>query len=279
MNKSLMIILMIAASSVSHASLHIPGLKTQELSSLATSDKTLAQAGLSINENDITKDQDLNKLKLNEEQLHEASVWELTVDEEKRYVQLMQNRSGLYYKGLRQTPIDILGINARDENERNHFAELAASQEAQKVAKNIAWNNAFYKAYNQLFKDVPVVGDFDPSPYAPNNYMPISLKTNDNLYWFIKPTHAVKTVLLPLIEAIQATPNTKLHLMLIGANDLEIQQWANLNQIPHDLVLQGQITINHGELSFDALKDNKKSTPLLLLARDGKSNIVDLGRF
>ena len=191
----------------------------------------------------------------------------------------MQNRSGLYYEGLRQTPIDILGINARDEAERDHFAELASRQEAQKVSKNIAWNNAFYKAYNQLFKDVPVVGEFDPSPYAPDNYKPVVLKPNDTLYWFIKPEHAVKTVLLPLIEALQSTPNTTLHLMLLGVDDAGVQQWANVQQIPRELVSTGQITLNHGELSFDALTVKNKATPLLLLARDGASSVVDLGRF
>lgn len=273
------ILIMIMASNISYAHFSIPGLSTQPFNPLAATDRALAQTGLSINENDITPDQDANKLTLSETQFHEASVWGLSVDEEKRYVQLMQNRSGLYYDGLHQTPIDVLGINARNEAERTHFAELAAQQEAQKVAKNIAWNNAFYKAYNQLFNDVPVIGDFDPRPYSPNNYTPITLKPSDTLYWFIRPELAVKTILLPLVEAIQTTPNATLHLMLLGVSDADIQQWANLYQIPRELVTQGQLTLNHGELSFEALTLKNKTTPLLLLARNGVSSVVDLGRF
>ena len=278
MRQAIVLSVLLVMSGIAYA-FSIPGIETQRFNALASTDKTLAQTGLSINEDDITPDQDTNKLSLTETQLHDASVWGLTDDEEKRYVQLMQNRSGLYYEGLRQTPIDILGINARDEAERDHFAELASHQEAQKVSKNIAWNNAFYKAYNQLFKDVPVVGEFDPSPYAPDNYKPMALKPNDTLYWFIKPEHAVKTVLLPLIEALQSTPNTTLHLMLLGADDAGVQLWANVQQIPRELVSSGQITLNHGELSFDALTVKNKATPLLLLARDGASSVVDLGRF
>ena len=279
MRTTLLISALVIANGISHAQLSIPGLQTQRFNALAATDKTLAQTGLSINENDITPEQDANKLKLSETQLHEASVWGLTVDEETRYLQLMQNRSGLYYEGLHQTPLDILGINARTDDERSHFAELAARQEAQKVAKNIAWNNAFYKAYNQLFKDVPVVGDFDARLYAPSNYTPITLQPNDNLYWFIKPDHAVKTVLLPLIEALQTTPTATLNLMLLEADNTAIQQWANLHQIPRELVAQGHITLNQGELSFDALTLKNKTTPLLLLARNGTSSVVDLGRF
>ena len=279
MRQSIVLSILLIVSGLSHAQFSIPGIETQRFNALTSTDKTLAQTGLSINEDDITPDQDMNRLTLTETQLHEASVWGLTIDEEKRYVQLMQNRSGLYYEGLRQTPIDILGINARDEAEREHFAELSSRQEAQKVSKNIAWNNAFYKAYNQLFKDVPVVGEFDVSPYAPDNYKPVALKPNDTLYWFIKPEHAVKTVLLPLIEALQSTTNTTLHLMLLGVDDTGVQQWTNVQQIPRELVSSGQITLNHGELSFDALTLKHKATPLLLLARDGASSVVDLGRF
>ena len=279
MRKFLFYSLAFVISSIANASLNIPGIQTQPFNALESTDKALAKAGLSVNEDDITSEQDANKLTLTESQIHEASVWGLTVDEEKRYVQLMQNRSALYYEGLHQTPIDVLGINARNEDEREHFAKLSALQEAQKVAKNIAWNNAFYKAYNELFKDVPVVGAFDPSPFSPNNYQPIALQVSDTLYWFIKPEHAVKTVLLPLIEAIQSTSNTTLHLMLLDADDIGIQQWASLNQIPRELVTEGRITLNHGELSFDALTLKNKTTPLLLLSRDGTSHVVDLGRF
>lgn len=205
-------------------------------------------------------------------------MWGLTADEEKRYVLLMQNKSKFYYKGLRQTPIDILGINARNETERNHFAELAARQEAQKVAKNIAWNNAFYKAYNELFVNVPVVGDFDPSPYSPYAHKPVQLSQGDTLYFFIKEQDAVKTILLMLFDAIEQTPNARLHLMLLDMNDTTIQIWANQHQIPQHLVNGGRITLNHGELSYQSLKI-KKSLPMLLLSQNGHSSIVDLGRF
>jgi integrating conjugative element protein (TIGR03759 family) len=278
-HQATLLCILFVASHMTHAELNIPGIETQRFNSLASTDKTLAKTGLAINEDDITPDEDLHALTLTETQRHEALVWGLTEDEEKRYTQLMQNRSGLYYKGLRQTPIDILGINARDEAERNHFAEIASQQEAQKVSKNIAWNNAFYKAYNHRFNDVPVIGEFDQSPYEPSNYKPLTLESSDTLYWFIKPTHAIQTVLLPLIETIQSTPNTTLHLMLLDADDSDVQQWANTQQIPRELVATGQITLNHGELAFNALTLKNKTTPLLLLARNGASHVVDLGRF
>ncbi|CZH50228.1 TIGR03759 family integrating conjugative element protein [Legionella pneumophila serogroup 1] len=262
-----------------HAELNIPGLNQQPLNQLAIQDQTLVKTGLTANEDDLTPEQDIKKITLTEAQLHEAKVWGLTPDEEKRYVLLMQNKSKFYYEGLRQTPIDILGLNARNETERNHFAELSARQEAQKVSKNIAWNNAFHKAYNKLFANVPVIGDFDPSPYSPYAHKPVQLSQGDTLYFFIKEQDSVKTILLMLFEGIEQTPDTKLHLMLLDMNDTAIQIWANQHQIPQHLVTSGRISLNHGELSYQSIRGNKKSLPLLLLSKNGHSRIVDLGRF
>jgi integrating conjugative element protein (TIGR03759 family) len=271
--------IILLSTHAAQAELNIPGISPQSLNTLRIQDQTLARAGLSVNKDDLTTEQDLNKMQLNEQQLHEAKVWELTHEEEKRYVLLMQNRSSIYYQGLRQTPLDILGLNARNDVERTHFAELAAAQEAQKVSKNIAWNNAFYKAYNTLFANVPVIGDFDPSPYSPYSHKPVHLTQGDTLYLFIKPDDAVKTILMVLTEAIQNTPDTRLHLMLIDSDDISIQLWANTYQIPQSLVHSGQITINHGEQNYQALKIIKKTTPLLVLSKNGSSHIVDLGKF
>ena len=82
MHKLLLITSILLICKISHANFHIPGLPSQTLNTLATTDKTLAKTGLSINEDDITSDQDLHKLRLNEAQLHEALVWGLNMDEE-----------------------------------------------------------------------------------------------------------------------------------------------------------------------------------------------------
>ena len=255
------------------AGLYIPGIAT---SSIQQSDNALAKAGLAEFHDEIIEEKDFQ---LNDVQRQEAKVWGLNEKEEKRYLQLMQSRSGVYYKDLRMTPIDILGLNARDDVEREHFASLAAHQEAQKVAQNIAWNNAFYKAYNELFKDVPVVGDFDPSPYSPYAHQPIQLKAGETLYLFIRSDDAVTTIVLQLIDAINRTPNTKLNLLFLDMDNNAIQLWANRHQLPIQLVTSQQITLTPGNQQFESLTLAKKQTPLLLIANGKNSQVVDLGRF
>ena len=116
---------LIVLSGNTFAEFIIPGIDTERLNSMHSSEKTLAQTGLSQNIDDISPDQDINAIQLSAAQIHEAKAWGLTLDEEKRYVLLMQNKSAIYYAGLRQTPIDVLGINARTQQERDHFAELS----------------------------------------------------------------------------------------------------------------------------------------------------------
>lgn len=255
------------------ASLYIPGIVTP---SMQSANNALTKAGLAEFHDEVIEDKDFQ---LNDAQKLESKSWGLTETEEKRYLQLMQSRSGTYYKDLRMTPIDILGLNAKNDVERDHFATLAAQQEAQKVAQNIAWNNAFYKAYNQLFKDVPVIGDFDPSPYSPYAHQPIQLKEGETLYFFIRSDDAVTTILLQLIDAINRTPNTRLNMLFLDMDNDAIQLWANKHQIPMNLVTSQQITLNPGQAQYEGLKLGKKQTPLLLLANGKTSQAVDLGRF
>lgn len=238
-------------------------------------DNALAKAGVTDFQDEVVDNKDFE---LSEVQQQEAKIWQLTETEEKRYIQLMKSRSGVYYQGLRMSPIDILGLNARDDAEREHFANLAAKQEAQKVAQNIAWNNAFYQAYNKYFNDVPVVGDFDPSPYSPYAHQPIQLKPGERLYLFVKADDAVKTILMQLVDAVVRTPDTQLNLLFIDMDSDAIQLWANRQQIPLALVNSQQISLNDGKQQYDALTLKNKHTPLLLLSRGKASQVVDMGR-
>jgi len=140
------IILGILLSQQALAGLSIPGISNSQLHG---TENALSKAGLTEFQDEVVEEKEIE---LTAGQNHQAKVWNLTEAEEKRYLQLMQSRSGIYYQGLHMSPIDILGLNARNDAERAHFAELAAKQEAQKVAQNIAWNNAFYKRITSFLK-------------------------------------------------------------------------------------------------------------------------------
>jgi integrating conjugative element protein (TIGR03759 family) len=255
------------------AGLSIPHIINQPIHPV---NNALTQAGLAQFQDEVIEEKNFE---LNENQLHEAKVWGLNELEEKRHVQLMQSRSAIYYKNLRLTPVDILGLNARDDTERAHFAELAAQHEAQKVAQNIAWNNAFYKAYNELFKEVPVIGDFDPAPYSPYAHQPLELKSGETLYLFVQNDDAITTILLQLIDVIARTPNTRLNILFLNMDMDAIELWANKQQIPMHLVNSEQISLNPGDEQFAHLALKQKQPPLLLISQGKTSQVINLGRF
>lgn len=256
----------------------IPGFVQKSIQSNAVTDAEIGKKGLSVYHDDITDDQNVGRMKLNQNSLHQAKVWGLTDDEEKRYLALMNNRSAVFYEGLHLNPIDILGLNARNEEERAHFAQLGAQIEAQKVAQNLAWNSAFYKAYNELFKNQSVVSeDFDPSLYSPMAHKPIQLVAKDELFLFIKPTDSSKSIVMTLMDAVVSNPGTKVHLMFLDASTEVIQNLAHGFGISFDAVRSGIVTLNQGDLHFSGIALKDKSTPLLILVREGASSVVYLG--
>ena len=261
------------------AGIHIPGIDNHSLDE-QRNDITFAQTGIKQNMDDLTDDQDIDKVKLDEKDKHQAKVWELSETEIKRYKLLMENKSGIYYEGLRLTPLDILGINARNQTERDHFANLSAKFEAQKVAKNLAWNNAHFNAYQKVVAGLPVIQkSFDASKFGPHAYRPIKLKTGQQLHFYIKKDDAVTTLVAPLIKAIEESENTLLVLSCIDCDKSDMQLWANNHNIPKGLVDEGRIRLDLGYTQFDALAlpKKEKKTPLLISVVSGHANLVDLG--
>lgn len=96
-----------------------------------------------------------------------AQDWGLTEDEWKNYLKLMQGQNGLWYPQL--SPAAVLGMNASTEPERQHFAEMVAREEHDKVAREITFNHLVYSALRKLYASELVIKSFDKSPFNPKH--------------------------------------------------------------------------------------------------------------
>ncbi len=246
---------------------------------VAHTETELEQKGLVEFKDDVTTEQNISTKTLNAEELHEAEVWGLTHEEEKRYLFLKENKAKIFYKGLRLNPINILGLNARNDKERVHLAKLSAKVENQKIAQELAWNSAFHKATIELNKGTPVVRDFDTRKANPLEKRPYELIEGDTLNFFIKKEDSIKTVLYPLIDSILKIRNGRLNLYLVDGDEMSTQLWANQNSLPIKLVTENQITITYGDLEYKNLKLKSQTTPLLLLSRGNASQVIKMGAF
>ena len=95
-----------------------------------------------------------------------AHEWHLTDTEWKNYIALMQGMSGHYYQTL--SPPEVLGISAHSDKERDHYAEIAATLEHDKLTQELAFNAAFYHAAKQLYPTEPIINSFDYTPFNPS---------------------------------------------------------------------------------------------------------------
>jgi len=79
---------------------------------------------------------------------HLASDWGLQTDEWARYRELMRGPLGIYSPTL--DPLTALGIEARSENERQHYAQLQVQFEGRRVEKMLAYQRAYDGAWRRL---------------------------------------------------------------------------------------------------------------------------------
>lgn len=77
-----------------------------------------------------------------------ARDWGLHAEEWTRYRHLMQGPIGIYSPNL--DPLTALGIEARSDQERRHYAELQVQAEARRVEKTLAYQRAYDDAWKRL---------------------------------------------------------------------------------------------------------------------------------
>ncbi len=231
-------------------------------------------------EDDTTPDQDASKVQLTPAEQHQAVVWGLSQQEEARYVLLMQNRSGVYYSGsnLVVTPVDVLGINARTDAERVHYAQLSAFQDSIKQAKELAYQTAYDAARKQLIAQYGLqpIRPFDVSPFSPYKNAPVQLSPGDRLMLYVHPGDNTVQITADLLKVMQKQSGIQLNVYFLGSPTQDkVVDWAKANNIPQSMVSSGAITLN---MNFDN-SQGVSQTPAMYLVRDGQSRIVNLSKF
>lgn len=106
-----------------------------------------------------------NNTQVNNTASNQAQDWGISLDEWNEYQKLMKGKDGCWYPKL--SPAEVLGLNAKTPQEQQHFAEIAAKQEHDKLARELAFDHAFHQAMGRLYASEPVIKPFDMSAYNP----------------------------------------------------------------------------------------------------------------
>ncbi|POR57260.1 TIGR03759 family integrating conjugative element protein [Pseudomonas syringae] len=166
-----------------------------------------------------------------------ARDWNLSPQEWQRYQTLMQSSRGVYSPGL--DPLTALGIEARNDEERRRYAELQVKAEAQRTAKELAYQRAYDDAFKRLYPNLmPIASSASQGTTAsPAN------QGNGRFAVFVKddcPECSVR------VKALQAQKQPFDVYMVGSQNDDErIRNWAIVSGIDPANVRTRQITLNH----------------------------------
>lgn len=165
-----------------------------------------------------------------------ARAWGLDATEWSRYQQLMQGPLGIYSPNL--DPLTALGLEARSDAERQHYAELQVRAEAQRVQKELVYQQAYDAAWKRLHPDLTPVRSLTSTP-RPG----ASIAHTGRLAVFVKDDCAACDARVRQLQ----TSGAAFDIYMVGSrgDDARIRAWAQRVGIDPTKVRARTITLNH----------------------------------
>lgn len=168
-----------------------------------------------------------------ESRTSQAKDWGLSEQEWTRYEAIKAGPRGYWSPGL--DPLTALGVEARNDKERQRYAELQVQLEAKRVERELAYNRAYTAAWARLFPDALPI----QRPLAGGA---VATQTERTALFVEEGCEACETEAKRL-----QTLDLPLDIYLVGSQgeDARIQAWARKTGIRPEQVRRQQITLNH----------------------------------
>lgn len=165
-----------------------------------------------------------------------ARAWGLGTDEWTRYEQLMRGPLGIYSPNL--DPLTALGIEARSDAERQHYAELQVHAEALRVQKELVYQQAYDAAWKRLYPDLAPV-----RPLTSASRTGASLTHSGRFAVFVKDDCPACDARVRQLQSSGAA----FDIYVVGSHgdDVRIRAWAQRVGLDPAKVRARTITLNH----------------------------------
>jgi integrating conjugative element protein (TIGR03759 family) len=149
-----------------------------------------------------------------------------------RYKQLMQGIRGSISPST-ISPIEVLGIHARDEAERQRYAEAWARAMREDVDRILAFQRAYDAAGKDLYLNEPLI-DIGRLPGKAKETS--AFQSTERLLFFARPECPVCDLLMgKLLKRIGEVSGIDIYLTDIApGDDVAVRAWASTHQIPAD---------------------------------------------
>ena len=197
--------------------------------------------------------------------LARARLWDLSETEWRRYQQLMQGIRGSISPST-ISPIEVLGIHARDEAERQRYAEAWARALHEDVDRILAFQRAYDAAGKRLYPNEPLidVGQLPVKAEATSVF-----QSTDRLLFFARPACPVCDALMnKLLKRIDEVSGLDIYLLgLAPGDDAAVRAWASTHRIDPEWVRSRRVTLNHDAGALDTLTSGQGDVPYVLHRR------------
>ena len=194
-----------------------------------------------------------------------ASRWGLSETEWQRYRELMQGmRASVSPPTI--SPIEVLGIHARNPAERRRFAERWARAMHEDVERILAFQRAYQQAYRLLYPNEMLI---DPERLVRPVQKPTPLQSTDRVMFFTRVDCPPCDALLERVLRHQdQVAGIDLYIAGLDAgDDAGVRAFARKRSIDPARVHARRITLNHEGGKLDELTRGRGSIPYILRAR------------
>ena len=170
------------------------------------------------------------------------------------------------------SPIEVLGIHARDDAERRRYAERWAQAMWEDAERILAFQRAYVEAGRRLYPGVSLI-DLDRLPR--NDEQTASLQPEDRLLFFTRPDCAPCDALLARVLArIERIARVDIYLTGISpGDDQAVRDWAAKHGIDPDWVRARKVTLNFEAGALTELTSGQGEVPTLMRRR-GEALVV-----
>lgn len=194
-----------------------------------------------------------------------AQAWGLSETDWRRYETLMQGIRGSVSPET-ISPLEVLGIHARDEGERRRYAELWVQAMWEDAERILAFQRAYVEAGRRLFPGVPLI---DTSRLPEKVEQTSGLGPRDRVLFFTRPDcDACDALLVRLLGRIERIAGIDIYLAGIDpGDDQAVRDWAAQHGIDPEWVHTRKVTLNFEAGALAKLTDGKGAIPILMRRR------------
>tara|TARA_R100000005_G_scaffold96633_1_gene85347 strand:- start:2024 stop:2803 length:780 start_codon:yes stop_codon:yes gene_type:complete len=203
---------------------------------------SLAIADVAANDRSTLTQSERSSTQLTALERAQAEHWALTPQEWQRYRLLIQGLRGSI-SPTTLSPIEALGIHARDATERRHFAERWAVLMLEDAERILAFQHAYDAAVTRLVGEQPLIDRMRLPTAAPRQS---PLASTDRVLLFVKTECAAcEAVLARLLARLDTIAGLDIYVSgLKNGDESAIRNWAVAQNVQPEWVRERKVTLN-----------------------------------